>query len=185
MATTAPPGEPGCDAADFRLPGLDGQPLTLADVRGPAGLVVAFICNHCPYVRSILPHLVRDARALRELGIGVVAINSNDADAYPEDSRSNMRGFAHGAGFDFPYLHDASQDVARAYGAVCTPDFFGFDAQLRLRYRGRLDASRKELVADAPRELYQAMRAVAAGRSPPIPQFPSMGCSIKWKPQTP
>ena len=185
MATTAPPGEPGCGAADFRLPDLGGNRLTLADVRGPAGLVVAFICNHCPYVRSVLPHLVRDARALRGLGIGVVAINSNDAEAYPEDSWANMHAFAHEAGFEFPYLHDASQDVARAYGAVCTPDFFGFDAQLRLRYRGRLDASRRDLVDDAPRELYRAMRAVAAGRSPPTPQFPSMGCSIKWRSQAP
>ena len=158
---------------------------TLADLRGPGGLVVAFICNHCPYVRSVLPHLVRDARALRELGIGVVAINSNDADAYPEDSHAHMREFARAAGFGFPYLHDQSQHVARAYGAVCTPDFFGFDAQLQLRYRGRLDASRKDLVADAPRELYEAMRAVAAGRSPPAPQFPGMGCSIKWKPPVP
>ncbi len=185
MVTTAPPGELGCSAADFRLPDLGGNRLALADVRGSGGLVVAFICNHCPYVRSVLPHLMRDARALRELGIGMVAINSNDAEAYPEDSLANMREFARGAGFDFPYLHDESQDVARAYGAVCTPDFFGFDAQLRLRYRGRLDASRKDLVADAPRELYQAMCAIAAGRSPPTPQFPSMGCSIKWKPQAP
>lgn len=107
---------------------------------------------------------------MRELGICVVPINSNDADAYRADSQSNMRGFSHGAGFDFPYLHDASQDVARAYGAVCTPGLFGFDAQLRLRYRGRLDASRKELVAEALRELYEAMCAFAAGRSPPMPR---------------
>ena len=182
MATTAPPGELGCSAPDFRLPDISGSRLGLADVRGRNGLVVAFLCNHCPYVRSILPHLRRDASALREIGIGVVAINSNDADAYPEDSYAAMREFARAGGFDFPYLHDASQNIARAYGAVCTPDFFGFDTALRLRYRGRLDASRKELLADAPRELFEAMRVIAAGHRHSAPQWPSIGCSIKWKP---
>jgi peroxiredoxin len=137
MATTAPPGEIGSAAADFSLPATDGQRYALADVRGPNGVLVAFICNHCPYVRAIRSRLVRDARELQALGVGVVAINSNDAVAYPDDSFVNMRRIHAEWQLPFPYLYDESQQVARAYGAVCTPDFFGFDAQLKLRYRGR------------------------------------------------
>jgi len=181
MATTAPPGELGSRAADFRLPSTDGRVLTLADVRGAHGVLIAFICNHCPYVRAIRERLVRDARELQALGIGVAAINSNDASAYPEDSFAAMQRIAREWQLPFPYLHDETQDVARAYGAVCTPDFFGFDASLRLRYRGRLDSSGKDPRPGAARELFEAMRAIAAGQPAPHGQNPSIGCSLKWK----
>ena len=181
MATIAPPGEIGSIAPEFRLPGTDGRAHALADLRGPNGTLVAFICNHCPYVKAIRERLVRDARDLQALGVGVVAISSNDAVGYPEDSFENMRRIAADWQLPFPYLYDESQQVARAYGAVCTPDFFGYDAQGALRYRGRLDSSGKEARPDAVRELYHAMRAVAAGGAAPVEQNPSIGCSIKWK----
>jgi peroxiredoxin len=181
MATTAPPGELGSTAADFSLPATDERRYTLTDVRGPHGVLVAFICNHCPYVRAIRTRLARDARELQALGVGVVAINSNDAVAYPEDSFANMRRIAAEWQLPFPYLYDESQQVARAYDAVCTPDFFGYDAQLKLRYRGRLDSSGKEAKDDAARELFEAMKAIAAGGVAPAIQNPGIGCSIKWK----
>ena len=181
VRTTTPPGELGSPAPDFRLPATDGRVCTLADVRGRNGTLIAFICNHCPYVRAIRERLVRDARELQALGVGVAAINSNDASAYPEDSFENMRRIAGEWGLPFPYLYDESQRIARAYGAVCTPDFFGFDAGLTLRYRGRLDSSGREPQPDAKRELFEAMRAVVDGRAPPLVQNPSIGCSLKWK----
>jgi len=181
MATMAPPGELGSLAPDFRLPGTDGRSHALADLRGPNGTLVAFICNHCPYVKAIRERLVRDARALQALGVGVVAISSNDAITYPEDSFDNMRRIALEWQLPFPYLYDESQQVARAYGAVCTPDFFGYDASGALRYRGRLDSSGKEANPGAVRELYDAMRAIATGGIAPVEQNPSIGCSIKWK----
>ena len=181
MATTAPPGELGSHAADFYLPATDGRLYTLADIRGKNGTLIAFICNHCPYVRAIRERLVRDARELETLGIGVAAINSNDAVAYPEDSFAAMQRVAVDWQLPFPYLYDESQQVARAYGAVCTPDFFGYDADLKLRYRGRLDSSGKQAQPHATRELFEAMRALAAGRSAPPEQHPSIGCSIKWR----
>ncbi len=142
---------------------------------------MAFICNHCPYVKAIADRLARDARDLALLGVMVVAINSNDATAYPEDSFANMKLFAEHNGFGFPYLHDETQAVARAYGAVCTPDFYGFDANLSLQYRGRLDASRQHAgPTDARRELYEAMRQIAETGTAPRNQHPSLGCSIKW-----
>jgi peroxiredoxin len=180
--TETPPLEPGMIAPDFSLPATDGRTLSLADVRGPRGLLVAFICNHCPYVQAIRERLVDDARELIDAGIGVVGINSNDARAYPEDSFERMVEVARDWALPFPYLYDESQSVARAYGAVCTPDFFGFDAALRLRYRGRLDAAhRGPRASGMARELVDAMRAIADGREVPFPQHPSMGCSIKWK----
>jgi peroxiredoxin len=173
----------GRNAPDFRLAGIDGKTWTLADVRGPNGTLVMFICNHCPYVKAAIDRVVRDAKALQALGIGSVAICSNDAVQYPEDSFENMKAFASAHGFPFPYLHDETQAVARAYGAVCTPDFFGFNADLALQYRGRLDAGRKDPPpADAKRELYDAMTQVAETGQGPAEQFPSVGCSIKWKP---
>lgn len=177
---------PVCDfdlpAIDFNLPDVDGRNWQLADVRGENGTLVMFICNHCPYVKAILPRIVRDARALLEHGIKSVAIMSNDPTEYPEDSPDNMKRVAEKFDFSFPYLIDESQEVAKAYGAVCTPDFFGYNAKLGLQYRGRLDSSRKESAADdAPRELYEAMRAVAATGKGPAEQVPSMGCSIKWR----
>jgi thiol-disulfide isomerase/thioredoxin len=180
MAAEAPHADLGWTAAPFALPGTDGATHTLDELAGPRGTVVAFICNHCPYVKAILPRLVRDARDLRAVGVHVVGINANDAGAYPEDSFERMVELA--PRLSFPYLHDATQQVARAYGAVCTPDFFGFDASRRLRYRGRLDASRKDAAPDdAPRELFDAMRAIAdTGRGPEV-QHASIGCSIKWR----
>jgi peroxiredoxin len=169
-------------AIDFSLPGIDGRTWTLGQVSGPSGTVLMFICNHCPYVRAVVDRIVREAKALRELGIGVAAISSNDAEAYPEDSFERMQAFAAQHGFDFPYLYDESQAVARAYGAVCTPDIFGFNRDGKLQYRGRLDASGRQPAApDTRRELYEAMRLVAATGVGPQEQVPSMGCSIKWK----
>lgn len=141
-----------------------------------------FICNHCPYVQAVVDRMVRDANELRALGIGVAAIMSNDVVAYPEDGFDNMTVFAARHGFAFPYLYDESQQVARAYDAVCTPDFFGFDADLGLQYRGRLDESRKQAApVDVRRDLFEAMRQVAETGRGPVDQIPSMGCSIKWR----
>jgi peroxiredoxin len=181
MAAQTPICEFGWKAPDFQLPGTDGKTYSLADVCGPSGALIVFICNHCPYVKAIASRLVRDAKDLQAAGIGVAAICSNDAHAYPEDSYENMAAFAAAHGFTFPYLHDETQDVARAYGAVCTPDFFGFNGALELQYRGRLDESKTTLVPDARRELYEAMMAVARTGQGPREQTPSMGCSIKWK----
>ena len=182
MAATSDPLQRGMLAPDFSLPGTDGRTWTLDEVAGPQGLVVMFICNHCPYVQAVVDRIVRDMRALRATGIGAVAISSNDVEAYPEDSFEHMKTFARRHGFDFPYLYDATQQVARAYGAVCTPDFFGFDRARTLQYRGRLDASgRLPAAPDARRELLEAMTLVARGGSGPELQNPSIGCSIKWK----
>ncbi|THD09212.1 thioredoxin family protein [Metallibacterium scheffleri] len=179
MAVESPATTLGTAAPGFTLRGSDGRMHSLHELRGARGTVVAFICNHCPYVQAVLPRLLRDARALAPLGVHVIAINPNDAEAYPEDRYARMVEIARD--WPFPYLHDETQQVARAYDAVCTPDFFGYDAALRLRYRGRLDAGRKELVADAPRELFEAMQRIANGQLPLPLQYPSMGCSIKWR----
>ena len=179
--TTTPPGELGSPAPDFRLPATDGRTYALADVRGANATLIAFICNHCPYVQAIRERLVRDARELTALGVGIAAISSNDAAAYPQDSFENMRRIAVEWSLPFPYLYDESQQVARAYGAVCTPDFFGYDAELKLRYRGRLDSAGREAAPEARRELFEAMRAIAGGGAGPRGQHPSIGCSLKWK----
>jgi hypothetical protein len=150
-------------------------------VRGPKGTLVAFICNHCPYVKAIIDRLVAEADALRQIGIGTIAIMANDTETYREDSFDNMKAFAAKHGFTFPYVIDGTQEVARTYGAQCTPDFFGFNARDELQYRGRLDASRTTLVANARRELFEAMRQVAETGRGPQEQTPSIGCSIKWK----
>jgi len=179
-------GTPVCDfgrkAVDFRLPATDGQSTAILERAGPSGLLVAFICNHCPYVTASIDRFVRDAAELERLGIGTVAICSNDASAYPEDSFANMRVFAERHGFAFPYLHDEAQAAARAYEAECTPDFFGFNRDLELQYRGRLDAARREAAGEGlRRDLLEAMRQVARTGRGPQDQIPSMGCSIKWK----
>ena len=172
----------GTAAPDFRLPGVDGKDWTRDDCRGARGLLVVFMCNHCPYVKAIREKLGRDARDLQRLGIGVVGINANDAEAYPEDSFANMQRDAREFEYPFPYLYDESQSVARAYGAVCTPDFFGYNADLELQYRGRLDASgRQPDSGEQPRALYEAMKQVAETGAGPSEQVPSMGCSIKWR----
>jgi peroxiredoxin len=176
------PSALGWPAAQFDLPGTDGRRHSLASARGPNGLVVMFICNHCPYVKAAIGRIVRDADALAALGIGSIAIMSNDATAYPADSFDNMKTFAATHGLRFPYVVDESQDVARAYDAVCTPDFFGFDRNLTLAYRGRLDASGRAAVPGAKRELFDAMAQVARTGRAPVEQTPSIGCSIKWRP---
>jgi peroxiredoxin len=169
-------------AIDFALPGVDGGLWTLDMCRGEKGLLVMFICNHCPYVKSVRDRIVRDALALKSLGINSVAIMSNDPTDYEEDSFENMIRIAETYQYPFPYLLDERQSVAKAYGAVCTPDFFGYNADLKLQYRGRLDASRKEAApADVRRDLFEAMRQVAETGAGPKEQVPSMGCSIKWK----
>ncbi len=183
MATPAPICDFGWTAPDFTLPGTDGKTYALADIAGPNGTLVMFICNHCPYVIGALDRIKRDARELQALGIGVAAVCSNDADAYPDDSFPKMRDLATAESLPFPYLHDADQSVARAWGAVCTPDFFGFNADLSLQYRGRIDAGGRNAPPEgAPRELFEAMRRVAETGHGPAEQMPSMGCSIKWKP---
>ena len=175
----------GAPAIDFTLPGTDGKVWTLDQCRGDKGLLVMFICNHCPYVKSIRDRLVRDTRELLNYGINSVAIMANDPADYPEDSFENMKVVAQQYNYPFPYLLDESQDVAKAYGAVCTPDFFGSNAGLELQYRGRLDASRKEAApVDANRDLFEAMLQVARTGRGPQEQIPSMGCSIKWKGET-
>ncbi len=172
----------GALATDFRLPATDGRTYALKDVTGEKGTVIVFICNHCPYVKAVINRLVADARVLMGEGVGFAAICSNDAASYPEDSFANMREFAKRRDFPFPYLHDESQDIARAYGAVCTPDFFGFDRDLKLKYRGRLDEGHTTPPPPgARRELVEAMRAIAANGATPADQVPSIGCSIKWK----
>lgn len=176
---------PICDfgrkAADFDLLGVDGKRYSLGNSRGKNGLLVMFICNHCPYVKSIRERIVRDTRELQQHGINSIAIMSNDPAEYEEDSFDNMKKIASQYGYPFPYVWDETQQVAQEYGAVCTPDFFGFNARLELQYRGRLDASRKELVTDAPRDLFNAMVQVAKTGQGPVEQIASMGCSIKWK----
>ncbi len=169
-------------ALDFRLPATDGKTYTLGDLAGPKGTVVVFICNHCPVVKAVIDRLVADARTLKDEGVGFAAICSNDAESYPEDSFDNMARFAAQHRLPFPYLHDESQDVARAYGAVCTPDFFGLDAQRRLKYRGRLDEGRASPPPQgARRELVEAMRLIAATGTGPKEQIAAIGCSIKWR----
>ncbi len=181
VSMQTPVCEFGAPAPDFDLPGVDGKQWTRDTCMGEKGLLVMYICNHCPYVKAVLDRIVRDTRELKGLGINTVAIMSNDPTDYPEDSFENMQRVAADHAFPFPYLLDASQDVAKAYGAVCTPDFFGYNAAGELQYRGRLDASRKEAApADARRDLFEAMRQVAETGQGPSEQIPSMGCSIKW-----
>ena len=181
MAAETPICDFGWKARDFNLEGVDGRRYSLKDVRGPKGTLVMFICNHCPYVRAVIDRIVSDVAALKTEGIGAVAIMSNDTEAYPDDSFDNMKRFAAQHRFSFPYLIDRTQEVARAYDAVCTPDFFGFDTDLGLQYRGRLDESKREAVPGARRELYEAMVQVAETGEGPKQQIPSMGCSIKWR----
>lgn len=185
MAAETPVCDFGWKAVDATLRNVDGRDCSILEQSGPHGLVVAFICNHCPYVKAVIGRIVRDARDLEAAGIGFVAINSNDASEYPADSFENMKIFAEEHMLPFPYLHDPDQSVARIYGAVCTPDFFGFNASGELQYRGRLDASRKEGgVPGLRRDLYEAMLDVASSGHGPAEQLASIGCSIKWRPST-
>lgn len=180
-ALETPPVQIGWYATDFNLKGTDGQIYSLADVKGENGLVVMFICNHCPYVKAILDRIVTDMRELQAYGVGSIAIMSNDVLAYPDDSFERMKALAEEKQFPFPYVWDETQEVARMYDAVCTPDFFGFDGDLRLQYRGRLDASQREALSDVKRELFDAMVQVARTGEAPHEQWNSIGCSIKWR----
>lgn len=182
MAVSPPVCDFGAMIPEFRLPATDGQVVTLSDIKGPRGTLVMFICNHCPYVQSVIDRITRDARDLQDSGIGVVAISANDVEEYPQDGPEHMAAEAARHGFTFPYLYDETQDTARAFGAACTPDFFGYNAAGELQYRGRLDASgRSAGPADARRELYEAMLQIAQTGQGPHEQIASMGCSIKWK----
>lgn len=177
---------PICDfnqpAIDFNLPDTKGELWTLDKAKGEKGLLVMFICNHCPYVKAVLERLIRDTNELKALGLNSVAIMSNDPTEYPEDSPENMKLIAEQFKFSFPYLLDQSQSVAKAYGAVCTPDFFGYNADLALQYRGRLDESRKETaIGEVKRDLFLAMQQIAETGQGPKTQIPSIGCSIKWR----
>ena len=171
----------GWKAPAFKLPGVDGATHTLVGLRGENGTLVMFICNHCPYVQAILDRIVRDARELVEHGVTSVAISSNDTATYPEDSFENMGRVARENDFPFPYLYDELQETARAYDAVCTPEFLGFNKDLELQYRGRLDESGRNPVSGARRELFEAMVQVARTGKGPEEQVPSIGCSIKWR----
>jgi peroxiredoxin len=186
VSLQTPVCEFGKSAIEFSLAGVDGHQWTLEKCCGERGLLVMFISNHCPYVKAIRKKLVRDAVELKALGINSVAIMSNDTVAYPEDSFANMLLISNQFDFPFPYLLDETQQVARSFGAVCTPDFFGYNANLELQYRGRLDAAGPKSEDESQtRELFEAMKQVArTGRGPQI-QIPSMGCSIKWQQDAP
>ena len=183
MVSLQPPVcEFGARAHNFTLPGVDHQQWTLEKCRGERGLLIMFISNHCPYVKAIRKKLVRDTRDLMALGINSVAVMSNDTVAYSEDSFANMLRISNEFNFPFPYLLDETQEVARAYGAVCTPDFFGYNADMKLQYRGRLYAAGPKSDDDSQqRELFEAMKQVAESGCGPEKQIPSMGCSIKWQ----
>ena len=175
---------PICDfgkkAEGFSLKSTDNKSVSLNDIKGDNGTLIMFICNHCPYVKSIISRIIRDTKELKHLGVNSVGIMSNDPNEYEEDSFENMKKMALDHDFPFPYLIDDTQEVARAYGAVCTPDFFGYNSKLGLQYRGRLDESRKVSVDGAQRELFEAMKEISMTGKGPKNQIPSMGCSIKW-----
>ncbi len=155
-------------APQFDLPGVDGKRYSPVTARGDKGLLVMFICNHCPYVKRAIDRIVRECKELAPLGIGSIAVMSNDPADYPEDSFDNMKRVAREKDFPFPYVIDETQDVARAYDAACTPEFYGFDAGLNLEYHGRFD------------EMFKAMKRIAETGTGPEKQIPSVGCSIKW-----
>lgn len=175
------PLEKGFKAKDFDLKGVDGKVYNLENSKGSKGLLVMFICNHCPYVKAITDKIIRDTIELKTLGINSIAIMSNDYEEYPEDSFKNMKILSDKKKFPFPYVLDASQETAKAYGAVCTPDFFGFNKNLELQYRGRLDEAGIKDIPVSNRELFQAMKTIAETSKGPEIQHPSIGCSIKWK----
>ena len=181
MASINPPVcDFGWQAPDFNLVNVDGNLVSRDLVMGKNGLLVMFICNHCPYVKAILPRLIQDVSELKTLGVNTVAIMSNDPTEYPEDSFENMQKIAREMNFPFPYLLDDTQAVAKAYGAACTPDFFGFNNSFALQYRGRFDESRKETALHSTRDLFHAMKQVAETGQGPSEQIASIGCSIKW-----
>jgi peroxiredoxin len=173
----------GTTAPDFSLPNVDGRMVSLADAAGPKGTVVMFICNHCPFVKHVADQLAALGRDVMPLGVGVVAISSNDVSTHPADSPEQMVHEAEDRGYPFPYLYDESQEVAKDYHAACTPDFFLFDAARKLVYRGQLDASRPgNEIPVTGADLRAAIDAVLTGKPVAAEQRPSLGCNIKWKP---
>jgi peroxiredoxin len=181
MAIATPPARLGTACPPFRLPAVDGKSYGLADFERSPVLVVMFICNHCPYVQAVEDRLIRLAREAGPRGAAFVGVCSNDAVTYPDDALDKLAERWRRKGYGFPYLHDEDQQVARAFGAVCTPDLFVYDADRRLAYRGRIDDSWKDESRVTRRELAEAVDALLAGNRPPAEQRPSMGCSIKWK----
>ena len=171
----------GWNAPSFSLKGVDGDLHSLSDLKGPNGTLIVFMCQHCPYVKAIVDKLVRNANELRNHGVRTIGINSNDADSYPEDDFDHMVAISKHKDFPFPYLRDEDQAVAKLYNAVCTPDFFGFNKNLGLQYRGRLDETKTSNVPEAKRELFEAMVQISETGEGPRQQIASMGCSIKWK----
>jgi peroxiredoxin len=177
---------PICDfnksAFDFKLKSTENKLISLNDIKGSKGTLIMFICNHCPYVKAIIKDLVDDCNELKKIGINAVAISANDQTNYPEDSFENMINFANENNFGFPYLYDETQEIAKIYGAVCTPDFFGYNQDLKLQYRGRIMELKNLVpVRDKDSELKLAMQAIAETGQGPSKQTPSIGCSIKWK----
>jgi len=183
MAVETPTPQLGSPCPAFRLPGVDGRTYAREDFAASPVLCVMFICNHCPYVKAVEDRLIRLARQLGPRGVQFVGVCSNDAGSYPDDALDRLRERWQAKGYGFPYLHDEAQDVARAFGAVCTPDIFVYGPDRRLAYRGRIDDSWKDESKVTRRDLADALEAVLAGRPPPSPQRPSMGCSIKWRQQ--
>jgi peroxiredoxin len=181
MAVDSPPARLGAPCPDFRLPAVDGNSYGLADFERAPVLVVMFICNHCPYAQAVEDRLIRLARGFGARGAAFVGICSNDAVTYPDDAFDKLAERWRRKQYGFPYLHDEAQDVARAFGAVCTPDIFVYDRERRLAYRGRIDDSWKDESKVTRRELADAVEALLDGRRPSAEQRPSMGCSIKWK----
>ena len=174
----------GWKAPEFNLIGIDNKYYSFQDIKGTNGTLVMFICNHCPYVKSVIHRIVEDVTVLKVKGIGVIAIMSNDVNDPKygeEDSFDNMKLFSEKNNFVFPYVYDETQSVGREYNAVCTPDFFGFNANNELQYRGRLEESKMEIIPNAKKELLEAMIQVSETGSGPNDQIPSIGCSIKWK----
>ena len=171
----------GEKAHDFDLRGIDGKNYSLKDCMGKNGMLIKFICNHCPYVKAIIKDLVKEINDLMNFGINSVAIMSNDTKNYPEDSFENMKLFAERNNFNFPYLIDETQEIAKKYGAVCTPDFFGYNHELKLQYRGRFRELRElKPVIKGESDLKLAMKLISKSQNGPKIQIPSMGCNIKW-----
>jgi peroxiredoxin len=182
MLTQTPICDFGKKAVQFKLKSTDGKIISLEDLKGENGTLIMFICNHCPYVKAITKDIVEDCDELKKLGINSIAISSNDPTNYPEDSFENMIEFAKKNKFSFPYLIDETQEIAKAYDAVCTPDFFGYNKDLELHYRGRSRELKNLIpIRDGKSDLYKAMKQIAETNNGPKDQIPSAGCSIKWK----
>ena len=181
MPVNAPNNELEWIAPNFNLISVNEKKYSLNDLRGKNGTVIAFICNHCPYVIKIADRLSLESKELLKIGVSTIGIMSNDVNSHPEDSFENMKLFSKKYKFNFEYLYDSTQDVARKYKAVCTPDIYGFNNQLKLKYRGRIDSGVMDDNKNIKRELFYAMKQIINKNDTPIDQFNSFGCSIKWK----